>query len=151
MLSFGESIQAGYVDRIYRNAALGDRNLIGHSSLLVLVLLLTFIPISFLVPKVARHHTVISKLSYVLISLVSLVSSFFLLIIVSLSMGVMEINASFNQRLAVMAPAINDQEYKEFRAQWARMRSQSDYRALVSTMEKRASDLQIQLPELRKP
>ncbi|MFQ2706217.1 hypothetical protein ACK3ZA_04965 [Aeromonas caviae] len=36
VISFGEYLQAGYVDRIYNNAAIGERNLGGNFSLLIL-------------------------------------------------------------------------------------------------------------------
>jgi hypothetical protein len=48
ILAFGESIQAGYVDCIYQNAAIGDRNLVGHMSVLVLLLLLVTVSTAFL-------------------------------------------------------------------------------------------------------
>ncbi|BCB26773.1 hypothetical protein SKTS_16590 [Sulfurimicrobium lacus] len=102
----------------------------------------------------AARHEVTRKMSRVLdvaLSFLAIMLSLVVLILFSLSFGVMEINASFNQRLAIMAPAISDKEYKEWRAQWAKMRGQRDYQALVSAMEKRAADLHIQLPELRKP
>ncbi len=153
VISFGESVQADYVDRIYRNAAVGERNLIGHLSLLALLMLLSYLPTAFFVREISRRHDIYNKARafYFAIALMAIFASFVLLIAFSISSGVMEINASFNQRLSVIAPAISDQEYKEWKARWAKMHSQSDYRALVAAMEKRASDLQIQLPELRKP
>jgi hypothetical protein len=69
----------------------------------------------------------------------------------SISIGVTEINASFSQRLTVLAPAINELEYKVFRAQWASMRGLNDYNALISAMDARAKELGITLPRVRKP
>lgn len=153
VLSFGESVQAGYVDRIYKNAALGERNLVGHLSLLALTMLLVFAPVTFFSAEIARRHERIKRASsifHITMSLTSVMFSFLMLIAASLSIGVTEINASFIQRLTVLSPSISDQERKEWHARWAKMRNQKDYRALVAAMEQRASDLKVELPELRK-
>lgn len=154
VLSVGEAVQAGYVDRIYRNAALGERNLVGHLSLLTLTMLLVFIPVAFLSAEMARRHESIRRVTpafHTFMFLTSLVATIVLLIAFSLSSGVTEINASFIQRLTVLSPAISDQEYKEWRARWAKMRGKNDYRGLVAAMDQRALELKVELPELRKP
>jgi len=159
VISFGESIQAGYVDRIYRNAALGERNLVGHLSFLLLAVVLNFVATSFLVEEIARHsktdrHETLNKLSRIFflgIGTLSLLAGAALTIAFSISSGVVEISASFNQRLTVMAPVINDLEYKQFRAQWAKMQGQKDYRTIVASMDKRANDLKVELPKVREP
>ncbi|WP_290435716.1 hypothetical protein, partial [Aeromonas caviae] len=48
IISFGESVQAGYVDRIYKNAAIGERNLSGNLLLLVLAIILLSYPLFIL-------------------------------------------------------------------------------------------------------
>lgn len=153
VLSFGESIQAGYVDRIYKNAAIGERNLTGHLSLLALTMLLIFVSVAFISADIASHHEIIKRVSsifHIVMALTSTVLSFLILIATSLSIGVMDINASFIQRLTVLSPSISDQERKEWQARWAMMQNQKDYHALVAAMEQRASDLKVELPELRK-
>ena len=154
VLSFGEAVQAGYVDRIYRNAALVERNLVGHLSLLALTMLLIFVPAALLSAEMARRHERIGRVTpafHIAMSLTSLVAALVLLIAFSLSSGVTEISASFIQRLTVLSPAISDQEYKEWKSRWAIMRGQNDYRGLVAAMDKRASELNVELPEIRKP
>lgn len=153
VLSFGESVHAGYVDGIYGNAALGERNLVGHLSLLALVQLLLFASAVFLSAEMARGHERINRVMSVIFRitmiLVPLLYAFIFVIAIALSSGIMEINASFIQRLTVLSPAISDQEHKEWRARWAKMRSQKDYIGLVAAMEQRASALKVELPELR--
>jgi len=59
-----------------------------------------------------------------------------------------QLNASFEQRLAVLAPHVSDQEYKELVAYWAGMQSEEDYRAIVEKMESLAKARGVKLPEL---
>ena len=65
--------------------------------------------------------------------------------------GTAAITVSFGQRLTVLAPAISDSEYKTLKARWAGMQSKADYDALVIAMDKRAIELGVQLPPVRKP
>lgn len=154
VLSIGNSIQAGYVDRIYRSAALGDRNIVGHATLMLVLLAFTILPTFVLSPpgvfrRIApRPGPTWMGLFMVIICMILSVS---LAVAVSLSTGVMEITASFNQRLTIIDPSISDQEHKGWKAKWAKMRGQNDYHELVIEMEKRALDLKIELPPLREP
>ena len=107
VLSFGEAVQAGYVDRIYRNAALGERNLVGYLSLLTLIMLLVLVPAGFLSAEMAQRHErigIVTPVFRIFMSLMSLVATLVLFIAFSLSSGVTEINASFIQRLTVLLP-----------------------------------------------
>jgi hypothetical protein len=153
IVGVGGTIQQGYVDRIYRNAALADRNLIGHMAFLILFFFLQFGSITLLMrsmlsdPRFAAHarwFRIGSAIGGVVLSVV-------LLIGFSISAGIMEISTSFTQRLTVLAPAITDSEYKTLRAQWASMRGEADYEAILAEMNKRATELGITLPPVRKP
>ena len=61
---------------------------------------------------------------------------------------VMQLKASFYQRLAVLAPKISEQEYKEYLASWAAMHSEEDYRRIVENMDAAAKKNGTMLPEL---
>ena len=61
---------------------------------------------------------------------------------------VMQLKASFYQRLAVLAPKISEQEHKEYLASWAAMRNEEDYRRIVESMEVSAKKNGATLPEL---
>ncbi|WP_421292696.1 hypothetical protein [Aeromonas taiwanensis] len=148
VISFGEYLQAGYVDRIYNNAAIGERNLGGNFSLLILGVVLLNAPLAIYRYDFSdRYQKIFSRI--IIFSIMSL--AIMVLVVSSLSLGIMEINASFNQRVTVLAPSIEDKELKEWKAKWAQMRSQSDYKKLVSAMEKRAIELDVSLPKLREP
>ncbi|WP_439841174.1 hypothetical protein [Aeromonas veronii] len=154
IISFGESVQAGYVDRIYKNAAIGERNLSGNLLLLVLVIILLSYPLFILLKEYANRYEIndlMSSLINVVISFLILMLSALIMVFASISVGVMEINASFNQRLTVIAPSIDDKEIKEWRAQWAKMEGLRDYQTLTTAMENRAVELNITLPKLRNP
>jgi hypothetical protein len=78
-------------------------------------------------------------------------SVLFLFVVFSLASGTKLITASFTQRLTVLAPAISDTEYKTLKARWAGMKGKADYDALVAAMDKRATELGVTLPRVRKP
>lgn len=61
---------------------------------------------------------------------------------------VLQMNASFHQRLAVLSPRITDEKYKEFVAAWASMRSERDYAGIVDNMDQTAKSNGVVLPEL---
>jgi hypothetical protein len=63
----------------------------------------------------------------------------------------MEITASFTQRITILAPAIDDDEYRTLKARWADMQTKADYDAIVAAMDKRAKELSVTLPPVRKP
>jgi hypothetical protein len=59
-----------------------------------------------------------------------------------------QLNTSFHQRMAVLAPHITDLEYKELVASWAGMQTEADYKAIVAKMEKSASSAGVKLPDM---
>jgi len=149
VIAVGGALHQGYVDRIYRNAAAADRNLIGHITFIFLVLgtICSFwVFTSRLVTLRTPLERTISGLFNILIFVLAGITVLVVLVAFSLSAGIMEITASFNQRLTVMAPAITDAEYKTFRARWASMRSRNDYNALA-----RSKELGVTLPPVREP
>jgi hypothetical protein len=61
----------------------------------------------------------------------------------------MALKTSFNQRLTVLTPKISDQERKELLAEWASMRTETDYIHIVDEMEQKAKASGITLPKFR--
>jgi hypothetical protein len=175
VIAVGGRVHQGYVDRIYRNAALSDRNMPGSITLLLLLMIfegLSFYALadilkwtesalekrpSFTSETALFRKKLVNFLDNIwrgaTVGLVMTMLPFCLLLILvaSMSLGIMEIDASFNQRLTVLAPAISDVEYKTLKARWATMRSKADYDALVSAMDARARELGVNLPPVRKP
>ncbi|WP_421190575.1 hypothetical protein [Aeromonas enteropelogenes] len=58
----------------------------------------------------------------------------------------MQLNASFNQRLMVLSPHITEIELKKYKADWASMTSKADYQILNKRLQTQADSLSIKLP-----
>jgi hypothetical protein len=58
----------------------------------------------------------------------------------------LQLNASFNQRLTVLAANVSDQQIKELKASWALMEGRSDYEKLTAQMNGIANKEKIKLP-----
>ena len=56
-------------------------------------------------------------------------------------------NGMFRRNLAVIAPVLTDQEYKELNAEWASMETIDDMRAINKQIERIAHSNGIRLPE----
>jgi hypothetical protein len=164
VIGISSQVHHGYVDHIYRNAALGDRNLIGHLTALYVIMIFPLGGVFFMLrwqvnapnfTAVGRFLNAmlgfVDRYSNPILSLTCLTTAIVMLVGVSLSVGTMEISSSFNQRLTVLTPGISDAEYETFRARWANMRSETDYNAIVANMEARAKELGVTLPKLRTP
>jgi hypothetical protein len=165
VLTVGGHLHQGYVDRIYRGAALGDRNMVGHLTLLMLLGTTFFVTTYFamksnkvgtealspLVKDAIRYMDRITQGAFIVASITAVLLWAAILVMFSISSGTDEIASSFNQRLTVLAPAISDIEYKTLKSRWASMQSKSDYDALVSVMDNRAVELGVKLPPVRKP
>ena len=152
------SVHHGYVDAIYRNAAVGDRNLVGHMTFMILIGFVLVGMLFFWADLVAPVWSALQSTIKVPVLVFNLVFALMVsvfcvtfLVAFSISSGIMEIDASFTQRLTVLAPAVSDAEYKTLKARWAGMRGKADYDALVTAMDSRAAELGVTLPPVRKP
>jgi hypothetical protein len=152
----GGFVHQGYVDRIYRSAALGDRD--AYGLLILATFFLTILITSTLlnvrdmtegnIPKSFRITVLAASITAKILAVSSILLIFFAFTITT---GTKLIIVSFTQRLTVLAPAISDAEYKTLKARWASMQGKADYDALVVAMDKRAAELGVKLPPVRKP
>jgi hypothetical protein len=150
----GGLVHEGYVDRIYRNAAVIGTNPYGPLTVLMLVLTCLFAVIFWLdrlwesgsdnLVRFIKVEWAISRGLLVGLALVILVKA-------AILQGTVRIDESFKQRLAVLTPAITDAECKTLKARWASMQGKADYDAIVAGMDKRATELGVTLPPVRKP
>src|ERR1700680_656203 len=120
------SIQQGYVDRIDKNAASSEMNLVGQLTFLavldfgIMIAMFVVFDMRYIYPRF--FDTGLEKaFRYVTISVRIVVSLLLVTLIVAFSItaGIAKITASFTQRLTILAPAIDDAEYKTLKAQWA--------------------------------
>lgn len=156
IMAIGGSVHHGYVDRIYRNAAVIGPDPHGILTLFVLLVVpllvllfwsqrvMEFEQYSVYFPRSMKFHKIISW---------GLAMMAFLIFIARFSIlqGTLKIDESFRQRLTILAPAISDAEYKTLKARWAGMQGKADYDALVTAMDRRATELGVTLPPARKP
>jgi hypothetical protein len=155
----GGVVHQGYVDRIYSHAALGDRDDYGFLILMALFLTLPFFGLFFSFRELPTEEASIPAkkwldafhIAYAIMKIIVAITIFLIIVVFSIMSGTKIITASFTQRLTVLAPAISDTEYKTFKARWASMQGKSDYDSLVAEMDKRAVELGVKLPPVRKP
>ena len=149
------SVHQGYVDRIYSNAAI-DSSPYGRFTLLLLLLAPLLFSLFWAVRQLEADPTTvyfprmiwfIKGISWGMVATIIVV----VFVRVAILAGTTEITASFTQRLTVLAPAVSDTEFKTLKARWAGMKGKADYDALVAAMDKRAAQLGVTLPPVRKP
>ncbi len=142
------------VDSIYRNAALGHRDYVDVLLLMTLfsVLCGSLLGLGIsLTKRVVRPaaepkksgkrrlwHTWTSIAFLHVIAVVCIIRPFTNL----------QYNASFQQRLKVLAPKIDDLEFKQIEAAWASMQSRQDYLAIKARMEALAEQHSLTLPRV---
>lgn len=155
ILNVGGTLHQGYVDRIYRNAAWAGGNPYGEPTLFVVVTVFMMVVLFWTVESIktdpAVHHFHRLTTLMELIVLLTVLMSFLVVAgRMAIFQGTADIAESFTQRLTVLAPAISDSEYKTLKARWAGMRGKADYDAIVADMDKRAAELGVNLPSVRK-
>ncbi|MDE0373013.1 MAG: hypothetical protein OXI73_10770 [Rhodospirillales bacterium] len=151
ILNLLELVYTRWVDSLYIRAAKGYR---GHASLLLLSMVYGFV-LGQLTVSMLRLSSV-DKPRPTGLSRKNLFS-----IGIGLTLGVaivlgnifikaftdMQLNASFTQRLTILAPAVPDQVVKELKSDWASMTGRPDYDSLNEKMEQLAAASNIILPE----
>lgn len=149
----GSNLLNGLVDRMYENASLGNRNWVAAVAATVAL----FLPINLIIVHIyirmrrrrsAQRISRPSKIPYWLTAAFALI---FMLVSATIPAAYvftdLQLNASFDQRLTVLAPHITDMQTKQLRARWAQMKSRADYRSIRVQMEGYATVANIRLPE----
>ena len=153
----GSYFYHGFIDRIYKSAALG------HSSSVSILIFLSILywgffafTINFILimkkgrisEKTMRIFGILARNKY-LTAFMYLIGFIATILIFVLVLGNVNLKISFNQRLAVLTPKITDLERKELLASWAAMGTRNDYDKIVENMENLAKLHEVSLPELR--
>jgi hypothetical protein len=154
ILNVGGTLHQGYVDTVYRNAAIAGSNPYGDHTLFVLLVVLGNVGFFWALEKLkadpaADHFPGFTKLVERTIWSFVLMSLLVVFVRAAIVKGTAQIAESFTQRLTVLAPGISDSEYKILKARWASMHGRADYDAIVADMEKRATELGVKLPPVR--
>ncbi|HEX5312290.1 hypothetical protein [Aquabacterium sp.] len=152
LMWLGENIYSGVTGSIYTSAALGLREM--YSFMVLIFLLAAMLGVTtgaFYArhvkrearkqPSEGRSWTKILSIlavAYVIPASIYIISSSFI---------VLQMNASFNQRITVLSVEATDREIKELRAAWAKMEKRADYEQLNARMSKLATGYRISLPK----
>jgi hypothetical protein len=60
----------------------------------------------------------------------------------------LQLNASFDQRLTILAPVVPEATIRTLKADWAKMGSRADYLRITSSLDRLAAEKGIVLPEI---
>lgn len=156
ILATGGFLHRGYIDRIYRGAAILSSNPYGATTLQAVVIAGLLVVMFWLLSQITEtdpfgRQSRLFKVTNVAARTTLFMAPLVLLIRIAVLKGTEEIADSFTQRLSVLAPAISDNEYKTLKARWASMHGKGDYEAIVSSMDRRATELGVTLPPATKP
>jgi len=160
--NFAWAVLLKQADQVYTNASLGHRNWVD-------VLMFTLVIIGFVVPMtlfftvvavggerfrgmILRRAKPESLARRRLWRGVQLLLAVFVLVtglrtIASVWVD-LQLNASFEQRLTVLAPHVEEIEIKRLRAAWAMMRGRDDYLTVNATLESLAAARRVTLPRV---
>ena len=140
-------VASGLVDSVYRSAALGHRNYLGVFLLVVVTAALVgavagalaalFWPPSDAGPS-RSHRRLLFGIGALLLVL--------MVVVTSMVSAELQYHTSFQQRLTVLAPAIDSQLEEELRSEWAQMRNRADFLSVTSRMGAVADSLDVDLP-----
>jgi hypothetical protein len=169
-----------FIDTLYKNAALGQRNWIDFITLtfFLIVFTTTLITSSYLIHykiklqkikeeirnttdegKLNQLKTLLAKKlnigkSFIFLTffqkfnfLFSILLIFSAFVIIFTAYSDMQLNTSFNQRINVVAPYINDHEYKLLKSEWASMVSRKDFEIINNKIEIIARENKIEIPK----
>ena len=154
--------RAKFTDSMYENAALGMRNWVDvlFFNIFIGVLAGVVFGISLagalIILKSTKMPSIFSKIKssrivkrviiaiYILSGVYLVISSYSLYKIV---LADLQLNASFQQRMACLAPYISEQEEKKMFAMWANMTNKHDFEVIERSMEGYAQEANIKLPK----
>lgn len=138
-----------YVDSAYRNASLGHRNWVEvlffmgiYSVALGAATALLILSRRWGRERVKASRRVLTILNYPLFALALFVWGGF----IASSYVDLQLNASFEQRLTVLAPVLSEEEEEGLRAEWASMTSRVDYLEIMRKVEALAQARGVRLP-----
>ncbi len=148
----GAYLYEGFANSVYRSAALGLREKFSFITLAVLFSIMSGLTAGITSALWWKGRPRISERSLLTRKYIALACVAFLFFagfyMVGLNFADFQLNASFNQRLTVLAPNLSDQQQKELRARWAAMEKRSDYVAINSELESLATKHGVKLPKL---
>lgn len=144
-----------YKNSLYMNAAVGNRNWIDYLVLTILVVLVTVVPIALLAAYALRSPPKKAKQTEESTKKITLSIIFAPLLLVNLGAGILvvnyaysdlQLNASFEQYIVALRPALTDDEERRWRSDWALMESEEDCARIFAVITKKSEEAKIALP-----
>ena len=147
-------------NEVFSNASLGTRDWLSVALylffLVALIGVIVGVVTGFVTKRIIKQRMetllgrslkVLQKILSVILAM-SLAGILFIGVIVGFLAYVdLQLNASFNQRLAAIGPYIQDADEKVLRSAWALMRTRGDYVKINAIFEKHAKTAKITLPD----
>ncbi|MFQ6599305.1 hypothetical protein [Flavobacterium sp. C3NV] len=177
LLKFSINTYSGFIDGIYLNAALGQRNWIDFLSfsLLVYIIIYSLLKKSLKINEMINDIKIerqekseikkrenqilknykakaflerhIQKFKFIVI-LMNITICFLSTTILFIIFIDLQLNTSFNQQINTLSPYIDEQKEELFKSKWALMKDRKDYEVIIKDLEKTASENNIKLPNL---
>lgn len=139
--------------QVYLSTALGNRDHISYSMLVIIVGMMSGLATGLALrkyklkksPKERAKPTLWKRVIPDLLATCLLIGGLSLLSFIHADL---QMNTSFNQRLNALAPYIDEQQEEVLFSEWAFMKSKSDYKRINESMDKMAEEKGIVLPKL---
>jgi hypothetical protein len=160
--AIGTHFYKGFTDYIYANASLGHRNwvevlsfgffaslFLGGVTGASIASAAVFLRKDRSGGREERLWVYFTRKPRRLVALLAVSLAFlYLVTVVQLAAALVDLqaNASFQQRLTILAPNLTDKEEKELRAVWAMMRNRNDYEEFNKRIEELARSRGVRLP-----
>lgn len=152
LMWMGENISASFTKAVYSSAALGLREKYSFITLLFIIAMLAgaatgVVAASLQSTKInsptSSGRSGRKKIVNIFVAATMILSGLYS---VASNFIEMQLNASFSQRLTVLAANIPEQQVKDLKASWALMSSRSDYEAITAEMNRLAAVAKVKLP-----
>jgi hypothetical protein len=152
IMSLGSGLAVSWTNGIYLSAALGLREKFSFIILALGSSLTTGIALGFATGRILNRRT--SNESFhkfkgklfildMVFAIIFLIGCFAIL---ASNFAELQLVASFNQRVTVLAAKASDQQIKELRASWASMENRKDYESINNEIKKLSSAYAVKLP-----
>ncbi len=152
LMSLGSTMATSWTNGIYLSAALGLREKFSFIILALGASIISGVTAGVVAGRILARRSSASGLRKRKGLLVAIDAIFALLFLVG-SFGILTSNfaelqlvASFNQRLTVLAAKATDQQVRDLRASWAMMQNRKDYEAINAEMQKLSAQFGVKLP-----
>jgi hypothetical protein len=142
-LAFGEAIQANYIEKIYINIDIPDKDIAGNLSLGGVTFIFIMLGYKCFIRAFGGIYS--QKYENIFLSITGVLMFIFFMMMFSMSVGISNLHSSVERKLVIISPKITDEELKMWRASLAKIKSKNDFDSLNKELDDRALNLKIDL------